>query len=1120
MDVVKEEHPNHKNRLRSQSQGAGLIAQTITQSKSLGNVRTEKGVKSTGNSPQIGRKSPNKDPKSSKSSLRHSLILSQSNSEKSSRPHFRDIYFTPRINEGYESSSSSEREATYKRLDLSPSKNRASYSDPLKGLIPTTRDKCYDAIKSLEMIITELNNSHKDLNPIQYLLAFHELSGIVENCQQKLSSMSLQINNQIERNVNASSNSEKKAKNHENLHHKERIIKELYETERHYVEILSKLWSQDGQSYFKTIKEYIQNNNNIVNSNAILSVIDLVFEPLEPMFNLHSQFLKALGNYLRLTSHLDIQQYSDIGSFLNEWIPKFEVSCDFAASSSENLKLIDRLFREHSSPLYKLGTTLVNLPSNVVVPFLSDLRSNYVAPIQRFPRYEMLIKDLLKKTDDDQIEYVNISNALNSITRLNQLINEKVAQKENEVLLCKLRGDKKIKHILYDEEDSNTEVRELISFLSVDHLYDASEKTAVSIPLPKDSEKNKILLFNDQVVSLGHITNSLPGGRITLPLVWVDVNMKKVELEDYGIPVEGDSDILLYIKISGPREVWIAKSSRDSFINWSTRLKTYLNLQESQEYDVLQHGCRDGSSLWYEWPQKGFYSGTWRYRKPSGKGMFKRFDNEIFDGVWDAEGNIGFGAIKSFIATIDSPVNNLHDSVVNYGISHTERKGVWTSKLHSGGNVVELEKYVDNLFFLNRQISTDGNLESILASGTSERYNEGEFIFEEGQTVHFYILQKGSVMLKRGTEYVENVPNIHTSYDVSKVELNQLFGYGCDGRAFLSAFCEDATEVVSLNPNLLSELLTTDVQLAFRFAYHTASTLRIQERLWFKNNSKTIQSDCVPVLKLNIHSPTDEQSMNKKFRSIFNLSQSEKIFKVVRANAEGGLFRSGSKGHLILTDSHICYLQDFFGIRIKEKINYSRILKVKNNKKSFELHLTQQFDNSGLHIKFRFKSQEQCKPISTLARSLWSYYCSQPELSAHSARSSSNTYMQSMSAKHLQWLREGAVKEEYMDGFAVIKQGHPSQAFYQVYSGQLSVVADGITLAILNPGDVFGESVFLDNEKSSASVIAKGDVTLYSVSFDYVNLLFLKDPSFPSIFYWYLTELIARRIVEKFGCYR
>jgi len=80
---------------------------------------------------------------------------------------------------------------------------------------------------------------------------------------------------------------------------------------------------------------------------------------------------------------------------------------------------------------------------------------------------------------------------------------------------------------------------------------------------------------------------------------------------------------------------------------------------------------------------------------------------------------------------------------------------------------------------------------------------------------------------------------------------------------------------------------------------------------------------------------------------------------------------------------------------------------------------------------------------------------------------------------------EGALGTVYADGHDIVRQGEVGDCMYVVQSGEVEVVQAGASgeqaLAVLGPGDFFGEMAVFENEVRSATVRARGEARVMKV---------------------------------------
>lgn len=77
-----------------------------------------------------------------------------------------------------------------------------------------------------------------------------------------------------------------------------------------------------------------------------------------------------------------------------------------------------------------------------------------------------------------------------------------------------------------------------------------------------------------------------------------------------------------------------------------------------------------------------------------------------------------------------------------------------------------------------------------------------------------------------------------------------------------------------------------------------------------------------------------------------------------------------------------------------------------------------------------------------------------------------------LSDRQLRGLAKDGLGRSYPVGATVVKQGEKGVAFFLVLDGKVEVRRKGRRLAILGPGDFFGEMALFDNSPRSADVVA------------------------------------------------
>ena len=116
------------------------------------------------------------------------------------------------------------------------------------------------------------------------------------------------------------------------------------------------------------------------------------------------------------------------------------------------------------------------------------------------------------------------------------------------------------------------------------------------------------------------------------------------------------------------------------------------------------------------------------------------------------------------------------------------------------------------------------------------------------------------------------------------------------------------------------------------------------------------------------------------------------------------------------------------------------------------------------------------------------------------------------------FLLRSSAQHLYRENEVIIRQMQPYSGIYVIVEGEVHVELDQgypsgpLNLARLGRGDIFGEMSFVDNEPTSANVIAKTDAEILVVDEDVIQSLLVGDPTFGKRFYHSIAATLASRL--------
>ena len=105
--------------------------------------------------------------------------------------------------------------------------------------------------------------------------------------------------------------------------------------------------------------------------------------------------------------------------------------------------------------------------------------------------------------------------------------------------------------------------------------------------------------------------------------------------------------------------------------------------------------------------------------------------------------------------------------------------------------------------------------------------------------------------------------------------------------------------------------------------------------------------------------------------------------------------------------------------------------------------------------------------------------------------------------------------EQFKAGSVIVQEGTEGECMYIVAKGTLEILLKGQNLTFKKPGEFIGEVALLQKGKRTASVVAKEDTILLSLSRSDLDDVFKKDPDIERFFYKAMLEMILNRMIEQ-----
>lgn len=331
----------------------------------------------------------------------------------------------------------------------------------------------------------------------------------------------------------------KERKSYKNIKYRHRKVIEIYETEKSYVETLDLIYYY----YYLPLKEMIKINEPILTHEEI----DHIFCGIEKIREKNREILKLLEE--RISNwHID-QAIGDIFVHIMEKSMLYP-HIKYIQNYNQN-----REFRLNLMNTNKAFNRFIKITMILPVMEGKSLDDLLINPVQRIPRYILLLNDLIKSTKATHPDHFNISNGLRLVQEFTAFLNEN--NRRNEMMMD-------ISSRLSGLDLPENPKRVLLHEGRIIHINE------------KEKNPRYAFLFSDCIVFAKDVKKKKKSLKTQKPTFSIIANIKlnsNVSVQAIGEYEQGSA---FSITISGQENIFLTQSQNE-MIYWVTQIKDALS---------------------------------------------------------------------------------------------------------------------------------------------------------------------------------------------------------------------------------------------------------------------------------------------------------------------------------------------------------------------------------------------------------------------------------------------------------------------------------------------------------------------------------------------------------------
>jgi hypothetical protein len=342
--------------------------------------------------------------------------------------------------------------------------------------------------------------------------------------------------------------------------YRDHVAQEILSTERVYVEHLDFLVKE----VIMPLRAVVGTNNQILSDAEIRAI----FSETESILNYNRHLLQQLEE--RVTKWSVSQKLGDIFTLISSYL---KIYTQYCSNYNEAMRILSECKKQNKFKKFvdELKKKCHDIEHRGIEDYL-------IRPVQRIPRYYLLLQDLVKHTSKDHPDYANLASAAQKVQAVAEYVNGKKREAENIMKVTEIQE--------MIDGDIEPLAKPHRRFVKEGQLYEVGKSTTRKVPVV-------LFLFNDVLVVTKVQGTSFLSRNKTQKLhfhnMFALVGTQTIALENSSVFQHG----FQVLRVKSKRSITLLASSDESKDEWMEAINGEIKgaTEQLQAHDKRTEGA-------------------------------------------------------------------------------------------------------------------------------------------------------------------------------------------------------------------------------------------------------------------------------------------------------------------------------------------------------------------------------------------------------------------------------------------------------------------------------------------------------------------------------------------------